>query len=190
MKAQLRQLLLVISLAAFSLLFLFQFNQGGGEKSVPQKQVLNSASLGPPVRLSIPKINVKANVQHVGVNSKGEMEVPTNVVDVGWFKIGSRPGENGSAVISGHLDGKDGNAGVFTNLHKLKKGDKLYVQDGKGASITFVVKESRIYEPGYAEEVFSLNDSAHLNLITCDGVWDGTTKSYNKRLVVFADLLR
>jgi hypothetical protein len=32
------------------------------------------------------------------------------------------------------------------------------------------------------------NDKAHLNLITCDGVWDVTKKSYSKRLVVFADI--
>lgn len=140
------------------------------------------------MRLKIPSINVNANIQYVGVNTRGEMEVPKNTVDVGWFKLGSRPGEKGSAVISGHIDGKNGEAGVFNNLHKLKKGDKLFIKDAEGTTITFVVRESRIYNPGYADEVFSSNDRAHLNLVTCDGVWDGAKKSYSKRLVVFTDI--
>ncbi len=138
----------------------------------------------------IPEIKVNAAIQKLGVNTKGEMEVPDNPVDVGWFKLGPRPGEKGSAVIAGHLDGENDEVGVFTNLSKLKKGDKLYIKDDKGASIAFVVRESRIYNPGYADDVFSGTDSAHLNLITCDGVWDGAKKTFSKRLVVFTDIVR
>ena len=137
----------------------------------------------------IPVINVNAVIQYVGVTPKGAMAVPNNATDVGWFKLGPRPGEKGSAVIAGHFDGENGEAGVFTNLNKLKKGDKLYIKNDKGISITFVVRESRIYNPGYANDVFSGSSSAYLNLITCDGVWDGAKKSYSKRLVVFADIV-
>lgn len=140
------------------------------------------------MRLKIPAINVDASIQNVGTTSGGEMEVPSNTNDVGWFKLGPTPGENGSAVISGHFDGKNGEAGVFADLYKLKKGDKLFVENSGGKTTSFVVRESRTYDPGYAEEVFSSSDGAHLNLITCDGVWDGTKKSYNKRLVIFTDI--
>jgi LPXTG-site transpeptidase (sortase) family protein len=149
---------------------------------------VNKISPGLPVVLTIPTIKVNAGIQQLGVNSKGEMDVPSNSTDVGWFKLGSRPGEKGSAVIDGHFDGKNGKAGVFFNLYKLKKGDKLYVKDDKGITTTFIVRESHAYDPGYAEDVFSSNDNAHLNLITCDGVWDGSKKSYSKRLVVFTDI--
>lgn len=142
-----------------------------------------------PVRLLIPSININASIQQVGINSKGEMEVPSNTAEVGWFKLGSPPGEKGSAVISGHFDGKDGKEGVFANLHKLKAGDKLHIEDGKGKLISFVVREKRTLAPGYADDVFNVDDGvAHLNLITCDGTWDGDKKSYSKRLVVFADI--
>lgn len=188
MKVYFRQLLL-IAFAAFSLLVLSFLSLNTNEKSVSQNQVVSTTIPGSPVRLTIPAINVNSEIQYVGVNPKGEMEVPDSTVDVGWFKLGSRPGEKGSAVISGHFDGKDGKVGVFTNLHKLKKGDKLYIEDDKGTTTTFIVRESRIYNPGYAEEVFSLNDSAHLNLVTCDGIWDKNKKSYTKRLVVFTDAM-
>lgn len=191
LKTHARRLSLIITLTILSfLLLLFHLSFSANKKSVSQSQVVNKASSGLPVRLIIPRINVNASIQHVGVTANKDMAVPSNTVDVGWFKLGPRPGEIGSAVIAGHFDGKNGDSGVFANLHKLKAGDKLYIKNDKGEATTFVVRESRIYNPGYAEEVFSLNDSAHLNLVTCDGVWNGNKKSYSKRLVVFADIAR
>lgn len=151
---------------------------------------LTSISQGFPTRLIIPAINVNANIQQLGITSEGEMEIPDNTVYVGWFKFGPRPGEKGSAVIAGHFNGINDEAGVFFNLYQLRKGDNIYVKDDKGTTISFIIRESHIYDPGYAENVFSQNDSAHLNLITCDGFWDGTKKSYTKRLVVFADIAK
>lgn len=157
------------------------------QKQVPQETTQQEVQ-GLPVRLVIPTINVSANVQYVGITPLGEMEVPSNAFDVGWFKLGSRPGEIGSAVIAGHIDDQSGKAGVFIDLYTLKVGDELYVEDDQGKMTRFIVRESRAYDPGFAEEVFSANDNAHLNLVTCDGLWDGVKKSYAKRLVVFADI--
>lgn len=145
---------------------------------------------GLPMRLTIPSININASIQNEGVTPQGAMGVPNNIVDVGWFDLGPRPGEVGSAVIAGHFDGENGEAGVFANLSKLKAGDKLYIQDSNGKTTIFVVQKSSTYNPGYAENVFSSNNGAHLNLITCDGIWDITKKSYTKRLVVFADIIK
>ena len=156
-----------------------------GLKQTVQEQAQNP---GLPVRLKIPNISVDAAIEFVGITSEGEMGIPGNAVDVGWFKLGPRPGENGSAVIAGHFTGENGKPGVFTDLSKLKEGDILYIEDDKGTSTVFVVRESRAYDSGYADEVFSSSNGAHLNLITCDGVWNEAKKSYNKRLVIFADL--
>jgi LPXTG-site transpeptidase (sortase) family protein len=191
-KAHLRFLLL-ITFTVFFLLLLFYVTQRILTRNQYLKaqylksKVISKTSPVLPMRLTIPTVNVNANIQLLGVTSKGAMEVPSNAVDVGWFKLGPRPGEKGSAVIAGHFDGENGEAGVFINLYKLKKGDKLYTEDSKGKTIAFVVREKRTYDPGYADDVFSASDSAHLNLITCDGAWDGAKKSYNKRLVVFSD---
>ena len=143
-----------------------------------------------PVRLKIPSINVDAAIEYVGVTPKGVMVAPSNITNVGWFDLGPRPGEKGNAVIAGHFDGQNGEAGVFTNLDKLKTGDKLYVEDSKGTSTTFIVRGSHAYDPGYAANVFSGTSSAHLNLITCSGIWDETKQSFSKRLVVFTDVVQ
>ncbi len=142
-----------------------------------------------PIRLKIPKIKVNAAIEYIGINSKGEMGIPKLPRDAAWYNLGPRPGEIGSAVISGHVNWYNGATSVFANLNKLKIGDEITVQDSKGVSITFVVRKIHEFTSKEdASEVFVSNDGkAHLNLITCDGVWDKKTKQYSKRLVVFAD---
>lgn len=147
-------------------------------------------SLGIPIRLKIPSINVDAAVQYVGVTSSGAMDAPKGPSDVAWFNLGPRPGQVGSAVISGHYGHwKSGQGSVFDNLSKLNKGDKIYIQDDKGGTTTFVVRESRTYDlKANVSDVFSSSDGAsHLNLITCEGIWNETQKTYSNRRVVFTD---
>lgn len=171
-------------------LYQLRINEGGtvSENKPPITEVIGEKQVpGIPVGILIPEIDVRADIQSLGVDTKGEMEVPTNAYDVGWFKLGSRPGEVGSAVIAGHIDTKNGLVGVFANLHRLKEGNIIYVEDDMGEMYIFIVRDIRILSPGFADDVFSRNDSQHLNLITCDGVWDKNKMSYDKRLVVFAD---
>lgn len=139
--------------------------------------------------LKISSINIDAPVEYVGLASDGAMDVPKERANVAWFNLGPRPGEQGSAVVAGHYGWKNGKASAFDNLYKLRKGDKLYIEDEKGATIAFVVRESRRYDPeADASGVFGSSDGrAHLNLVTCEGAWDRVSKTYSKRLVVFTD---
>ncbi len=142
------------------------------------------------MRLRIPTINVNATIEPAGMTQNGEMGVPKGPNNVTWFKLGPRPGESGSAVIAGHYGRwKTGEGSVFDTLHTLRKGDKIYVEDEKGITTTFIVREKRNYDPNAnASEIFTSKDGkSHLNLITCEGVWNKSSKSYTKRLVVFTD---
>ncbi|MDP3994112.1 MAG: class F sortase [bacterium] len=147
------------------------------------------ASVKLPVRLKIPSINVDAPVEYVGLTSDGAMDVPKGPVNVAWFNLGPRPGETGSSVIAGHYGWKNNIPAVFDNLHKIRKGDKIYIENGKGAIITFVVREIRTYSKDEAApDVFGSSDGkAHLNLITCTGVWNKAEKTRSERLIVFTD---
>ena len=145
---------------------------------------------GQPAWLDIPSINVDAPVESLGITSTGEMAVPKGPTDVAWYDLGPRPGNIGSSVIAGHYGTWiNGQGSVFDNLNKLKPGDELYTKDSKGLITTFVVREIKNYNPkADAPEVFNLNDGkAHLNLITCEGVWDQVKQTYSNRLVVFTD---
>ncbi len=145
-------------------------------------------------RFEIPKLNVSAGFQYNGLKSGGTIEIPDNLVDVGWFTGSALPGEKGTAIVMGHVAQVRGGIitkpGVFSGLSELQPGDEIYVRNDKGEAIRFVVRESRYYDPAAAAaDVFiAKDDGAHLNLITCEGVWDAVRKSYSQRLVVFTDL--
>ncbi|MFA6397529.1 MAG: class F sortase [Candidatus Paceibacterota bacterium] len=157
------------------------------QKQINYLPVINAEM---PARIKIPKIKINTNIEFVGLNSKGEVGVPNGPSSVAWFNLGPIPGEIGSAVIDGHSGWKNGPA-VFDNLYKLKKGDKILIEDKKGMITTFVVSKIKKYDPkANASEVFVLNDGkAHLNLITCTGFWNKVLKSHSSRLVVFTDKL-
>lgn len=153
-------------------------------------QSAGQAVLEIPVRLKIPKINVDTALESVGLTPQGAVDVPKGPTNAGWFNLGPRPGEEGSSVIDGHFGWwKNGTAGVFNNLNKLHNGDKLYIEDENGETIAFVVREIRRFNPDEdASDIFTSNDGkAHLNLITCSGVWNKTQKTYSGRLIVFTD---
>ena len=145
---------------------------------------------GIPVRIKIPKLNVDAKIDSVGTTSTGAMDTPKVPANAGWFDLGARPGEKGSAVIAGHYGWKDGIPAVFDNLSKLNIGDVVYIEDDKGTSISFVVRKIKTYDKnGDAAEVFNSTDGkSHLNLITCAGTWDKNANTNSSRLVVFLDL--
>ena len=144
---------------------------------------------GLPVRLRIPKINVDAVVESVGLTAQEAMDVPAGPVDTAWFNLGPRPGETGSAVIAGHYGWKDGTPAVFDDLSALQAGDTVYVDGGDGVTTAFVVREVRTYGKDENDaDIFGSSDGkSHLNLITCEGDWNKAQQSYSDRLVVFAD---
>lgn len=169
-------------------------------QSVPVPLVVNTAIIptpapekivyGLPIRFKIPTIKIDAVVDPVGLTSGGAMDTSINPDEVAWFKLGTRPGEIGSAVIAGHYGIlKNGKKSLFDNINKLRQGDEIIIEDDKGQVISFIVRESRDYNANAdASEIFSSNDGkSHLNLITCEGIWNKILGSYPKRLVVFAD---
>lgn len=143
-----------------------------------------------PARIRIPALDIDTSVQHVGVNANGNMAVPTNYTDVGWYKYGPAPGESGSAVLAGHVNNGLGLSGVFEHLADLEIGDDIYVTRADGTEVHFVVSGSRAYTYDDAPEevIFNPSGSIRLNLITCDGKWVKEDKTYDQRLVVFTKL--
>jgi LPXTG-site transpeptidase (sortase) family protein len=197
LRTSLKRLLLIVGITGISFLliifFLLTFFLPGHVYTYytkPDPYYTKSVAVGLPVHLEIPKINVNAPVIPVGVAKDGSMEAPSGPKDVGWFKSGSRPGDVGSAVIDGHYGyWKSGVGSVFDDLDKLRKGDEIYVEDDNGVTVTFVVRKILTYDPSDdASSLFNSSDGkSHLNLITCEGIWDSTQETYSNRLVIFTD---
>lgn len=144
-----------------------------------------------PAKIKIPAINIDTFVERVGVTKDGNMDVPKNIWNTGWFGNGGyRPGDAGNAVIAGHLDAP-GTVAVFWNLDKLKAGDKVVLTDQAGKQMTFEVYDKQVYPIDNAplQTIFGPSTEPHLNLITCGGTFNRASQIYNKRLVVFTRLV-
>lgn len=145
--------------------------------------------MGIPTRIKISSIQVDAPVESVGLTSKGAVGIPSDPANVAWYNLGPRPGERGSAVIVGHFGWKNNLPAVFDNLPRVQEGDLISTEDDAGKAVVFVVRSIRTYGSDETiQEVFASDDGkAHLNLITCTGVWDVLKQTYSQRLVVFAE---
>ena len=160
----------------------------------PTKRVLSSfiektrSVDAPPERIIIASIGVNAYVQKVGINRKGDMGIPNNFSDAGWYKYGPLAGNTGSAVIAGHVDNALALDGVFKHVGELTPGAKIKIVTEKGQVVRFVVYDVQtyLYDNVPNELVFKKDDDAYLNLVTCGGKWIEESHSYDRRIVVYA----
>lgn len=142
-----------------------------------------------PGKLLIPSIDVEADILHLGVNENGEMDVPATIDEVSWFEPGYKPGENGRAVIAGHVDGINSPA-VFWDLADLKAGDEIIIEDEERQLIFKVyAMESVELELADVDSVFGYRSSPELVLITCSGEFDHNRGTRKERLIVYAELI-
>ena len=141
-----------------------------------------------PTKIIIEKLGINAPIESVGLDIQKRMDVPKDPDNAGWYNLGYKPGETGSAVIAGHVDTPTGAPAIFYNLSELEKGDEIKTTDESGNSYLFTVEKSIIYDFDKVplDEVFANKDKKRLNLITCDGTFDKANKNYTKRRVVYA----
>lgn len=145
--------------------------------------------IGTPITLAIQKLGVTAHVESVGMDSKGRMDIPQNFNNVAWYNLGFKPGQNGSAVIDGHVDTPTGAPAVFAQIANLQPGDSITIQDIYNKTYIFTVTKVANYpfDKLPMQIIFNSTDRPRLNLITCAGVWDRVAKNYSERTVVFAE---
>lgn len=190
----------IISLVmALSLLWVVGLPLAGLSALAGTQNQINSSGLGSsifpeqPARLIIPTLKIDAKIQKIGLSKtgNGSMGIPTNFTDVAWYKHGVIPGAPGSAVIAGHLNGKNVPRAVFYNLNRLRIGDLVMVVDQAGLTWSFRVTSRRLFNYNDSAADVFLGDASkqRLNLITCAGNWLKSQKLYNKRIVIFTELI-
>lgn len=140
-----------------------------------------------PVRIIIPAIGVSAPVIPLHLNRNRTLQVPKSFSQTGWFVGGPEPGENGAAVIVGHVDSKSGPA-VFYRLRALRRGDLIKVVLKNRHTVRFVVRSGReVPKKRFPTKlVYGKTKGPSLRLITCDGRFDRSTGHYVDNHIVFA----
>ncbi|OZC76621.1 sortase [Rhodococcus sp. 06-462-5] len=166
--------------------------QAAPESSQPSSGIAPTApaadSVRPaPTRVSAVDIGLDEPLIGLGLTASGEMQVPTDYDDVGWFTGGGRPGAIGSpTVLAGHVDSTTGPA-VFDRLSELGPGDVVAVEDEAGGRAEYRIVEVGDY--GKAEFptalVFGAVPADEIRLITCSGDFDAAVGSYERNLVLY-----
>jgi sortase A len=155
------------------------------------QEVEEKPAAGEPSEIRIPKINVSAEVESAGLDSKRNPILPKNADNVVWYNLGPRPGNTGSSVISGHYDKESGAPAVFYELSSLQAGDEIVIEDKDAQKHVFIVKKKVEYpfDKVPLQEIYAAKtDKSLLNLITCSGTWNASSKLYSSRTVVYAEL--
>jgi LPXTG-site transpeptidase (sortase) family protein len=159
----------------------------------PDASAAFADSVSDPAYLIIPTINVDAPVTDVGLaaSGDGDLGVPSDAIHVAWYKEGPKPGDEGAAVIDGHLDTVNTPEAVFYNLDKLAPGDDIEVVTTSGQTLTFMVTgTASVPYTAATTGIFNTSSSVpQLNLITCAGDWVPSIKLYNERFVVYSQLV-
>ncbi|MBG0813680.1 class F sortase [Planomonospora sp. ID82291] len=144
-----------------------------------------------PRRIAIPKIGVLSSLMTLGIDKRQRVQTPplTRLHQAGWYKHGPVPGQQGPAVVLGHVNG-NGKAGVFVRLKELRRGDKIKVSRSDGAVAEFTVDgvEQVSKQAFPSKRVYGNTGEATLRLITCGGVLNQKTGHYTDNIIVYATL--
>jgi sortase (surface protein transpeptidase) len=138
-----------------------------------------------PTTIAIPAIGLKATIVAVGLRTDGAMQIPPPD-QVGWYRLGPRPGAPGAAVLVGHVTYR--HPAVFYRLRELRPGDEILIGQRGRATRRFLVGRLERH-PKTALPVTRIWSSANrplLRLITCGGSFDHTTGHYRDNLIVYA----
>ena len=108
----------------------------------------------------------------------------------GWYAAGVVPGDQGPAVIGGHVDSRSG-PGVFFRLRTLRPGDLVDVTRSDGRTVRFSVIAVALYPKDRfpTEAVYGPTSGPELRLVTCGGTFDRSARSYDDNVVVDAALV-
>jgi len=143
-----------------------------------------------PVGLRIPAIQVDSEVERAYIVD-GVMEDPKGPFVVAWYGETERVGVPGNAVFAGHIDYVDVGPAVFARVGELGVGDIIEataIDGGQIINLTYAVEWSEVYPAATAPvaDILRQTDAEEITLITCGGVFDGTSGEYSDRLIIRA----
>ena len=138
------------------------------------------------VTLEVPALKLKLPI--VGVPMKNKTwDVNWLLNQAGWLEGSAFPGYSGNSVLTSHVTLPYGQAGPFTNLNKLKTGDKVFVHSFGDLYIYEVKSIRELYATDPA--ILQHEEKSWLTLVTCAD-YNEKAETYLKRLVVKAELVQ
>lgn len=147
-------------------------------------------SASPPTLIRIRTIRVEARVIPIALDTAGHLQPPppddNNIV--GWYRGGVTPGQNGTAVMAGHVDNKHG-LSVFYSLGRLHPGAEVEIERKDRTTAVFTIDAVESYPKDHYpdDKVYRAAGRSELRLITCGGRFSKKT-GYLDNVVAYAHL--
>lgn len=157
----------------------------GAGRVVPVAAVQDGVS--PPVRIGIPALGIHTRLIGLRKERSGALQVPEDAQQAGWYSQGFAPGDDGPAVIVGHVDSYRG-PGIFHRLETMAEGELISIRRADGSLAVFQVQsvESYAKRDFPTERVYRGDGEPGLRLVTCGGEFDRGAGSYLNNVVVYA----
>ncbi|MFD5321259.1 class F sortase [Streptomyces sp. NPDC127098] len=144
-----------------------------------------------PTRIRIPQLGTDVEVFGALLGTDGGPPSPAeeDAMRAAWYSGGVAPGEQGPAILVGHLDTYTGPA-AFAGLGQLQPGELIEIDREDGQTALFEVDSVEQYPKADFPDlrVYGAVDTPQLRLITCGGRWtaDG---GYDSNIVAYARLI-
>lgn len=156
----------------------------------PQAVKSHAVPLDAPRYIIIDAIGVKARIKALDTKASGELEVPKNIFDVGWYQSGNKPGQDGAMLMDGHVSSPR-KAGVFKKLPNLRTGDVIKIERGDGRVFQYRVVKTKAFAADKVDMQSTVvpitPGKSGINLITCHGKVKPGTTDFSERFVVYAE---
>ena len=188
----------------------------GGAEPVPPGEASSSASSGsgslfgeipvvdatrivtpeedaPPRRLVVGGVDITMPIQATGVTADGQMELPPDPREGGWYRFGALPGDlEGSALLGGHVDSLRYGTGPLARLAEVRAGARVTVTDADGQRLRYRVTSVERISKGAlpVDRLFDPNGPHRLVIVTCGGRFLPDAGGYEDNIVVIAEPVR
>ena len=141
-----------------------------------------------PVRVVVDGSPIDMPVVPVGVEDSGDMTLPDNHVELGWYRYGPAPGsDEGAAVVAGHVDTLT-EVTPMAGLEDVPAGARIRVERADGSVLRYRTESvRRVHKQSLAEaDLFRRSGEPVLHLVTCGGRWLEDSGDYEDNVVLRA----
>lgn len=144
-----------------------------------------------PTSIALPRLGIASTLVPTGVDAAGGFVIPEQADQASWFVPGPEPGQDGRAMILGHVN-LSGVEGVFERLHEARPGDVIEIGQQGAPARRWVVTREPVEQSKAAwaqADMYAPLDHPEIALITCGGdlVRDGAGRgNYASNVIVTA----
>jgi len=165
------------------------------ELAVPDVPVVDASMLdslpvaAAPSRMVVASLGVDVPVLATGLDDAGNMALPPDPANAGWYEYGPAPASPaGATVIAAHVDSLTYGIGPFAAFADAVPGTEIVVTDTAGAVRTYAVSSVDTTDKLDVvwASVFDRTGPSRLVVVTCGGEFDYSTRHYLSNVIVVA----